>query len=237
MSWPITWPESVDLTGVPPTIKSLAESYARTSMAALTLHRVGGSPVTILPDTDWRQRGHVYRLDGVFGSFSINPSAEDLKDGFYEEVEALLLPGPVGAITEIRVDGEVLDPLAYRLEDGSRVIRLDGKSWPIFQSDDFTVTYLNSHAPGELGSYAAGVLAAEFLKVLNNDARNCRLPKSVTNVTRQGLTFEVAKGLFPDGLTGLPEVDAYLMLFNPFGLKVAPRVYSPDLPKHRQVWP
>lgn len=27
-----------------------------------------------------------------------------------------------------------------------------------------------------------------------------------------------------------------LMLFNPFGLRVMPRVYSPDLPRHRQVW-
>jgi hypothetical protein len=55
-------------------------------------------------------------------------------------------------------------------------------------------------------------------------------------VARQGITIEVATGMFPEGVTGMPEIDAYLMLFNPFGLRVMPRVYSPDLPRHRQVW-
>ena len=79
-------------------------------------------------------------------------------------------------------------------------------------------------------------MAAEWLKLFNNVKGGCRLPPSITSMTRQGISYTIERGMFPDGVTGIPEIDAYLMLWNPFGLKVAPRVYSLDLPEHRQVW-
>ena len=47
-------------------------------------------------------------------------------------------------------------------------------------------------------------------------------------VTRQGVTLELQTGMFPNGSTGIREVDAWLAGINPYGLKQAPRISSPD---------
>lgn len=244
MTWPITWPDSADIDSVDPAIKALCELYAGACLTALTLHRVGGNPVTIMPVSRDRIHGHYVWYSplpdeypvGMFYPGTLYPSAQDLKEALtVDRVEAISLPGPVGTVGEVRISGDVLDPAAYRIENGQYLVRLDGGSWPCDSGDNFTVTYTNSHPAGPLGAHAGGVMAAEWLKLLTN-SKSCRLPSSVTNVNRQGLTFEITRGMFPDGVTGLPEIDAFLMLWNPFGLKVAPRVYSPDLPVHRQVW-
>jgi hypothetical protein len=39
--------------------------------------------------------------------------------------------------------------------------------------------------------------------------------------------------MFPDGMTGIREVDAYLTSINPNALRQPPRVWSPDMPGHR----
>lgn len=245
MTWPITWPAEANIDTVEPPIKRLCEVYAIACMSALTLHRVGGPEVTIMPDGRHRLPGHYVMYDAALGVYApgyffpgtVFPSAADLLGTLsVSTVEAVELPGPVGEITEVRISGTVLDPMAYRIEDGRYLVRLDGGRWPFGSGDDFTVTYINSHPVDEMGSYAAGVMAMEWLKLLTNVKGGCRLPKSVTNIQRQGLTMELARGMFPDGVTGMPEVDAYIMLLNPFALKVMPRVYSPDLPRHRQVW-
>lgn len=240
MTWPVTWPDEAAADAAGPAIKELCEVYAVACMSALTLHRVGAGPVTIMPESrvrGWYGWGPYVSGEYPLGAFfpGVYPSAQDLK-GYVNltAVEALVLPGPVAAVTEVRVGGAVLPSGAYRVENDMYLVRTDGGSWPA-RGDGFTVTYLNSHTPGVMGSYAAGVMAEEWLKLLTRVKGGCRLPKSVTNVSRQGLTMEIARGMFPDGVTGMPEVDAYIMLLNPFGLKVAPRVYSPDLPDHRQV--
>jgi hypothetical protein len=244
MTWPITWPATVDTGSLDPSIKALAELYAGACMTALTLHRAGGNPVTIMPGVTNRTSGHYAWYAPVLdeyplGSFypgTFYPSALDLSTwSTVAKVEAINLPGPVGAVTEVRVDGAVLDPTLYRVENGNFLVRLDSLRWPQDSGDGFTVTYLNSAPVDAMGAHAGGVMAAEWLKLLTSD-KKCRLPSSVTNATRQGLTFQVTLGMFPSGVTGLPEIDAYLMLLNPFGLKVMPRVYSPDLPARRQIW-
>lgn len=245
MSWRITWPSSIDLDSLDPNIKALCEMYASACMGALTLHRVGGAPVKIMPTSVQRFTGYYgwlpslpeeYRLGAFFPGTSY-PSAADLQSvDALRSVDTLDLPGPVGAVTEVQIDGVILAPEEYRIENGRYLIRLDGSSWPVDSGDRFTVTYFNSHPVDDMGAYAAGVMAAEWLKLLTNSKGGCRLPRSVTNIQRQGLTMELARGMFPDGVTGMPEVDAYIMLLNPFALKVMPRVYSLDLPEHRQVW-
>lgn len=241
MTWPITWPASVDQTNLDPNIKLLCEVYASACMTALTLHRVGGNPVTIMPAPRHRLSGRWSwgtTFDGEYPLGTFYPSATALLGSLgLWEVEAIDLPGPVAAVHEVTINGAVLDPAAYRIENGRYLVRLDGDTWPRCEaSANFTVTYLNSHPVDQMGSIAAGVMAAEWLKLLNSD-KKCRLSATATSINRQGITMELTRGMFPDGVTGIPEIDAYLMLFNPFGLKVAPRVYSPDLPEHRQVWP
>jgi hypothetical protein len=243
MTWPITWPTGAEPTD--PNIKRLCELYASACMTALTLHRVGGNPVTIMPASRERIPGHYVWLSPVpdaypLGSFypgTFYPSAQDLKEPLtVTEVEAIDLPGPVGAVTEVLIDGVALDASNYRVEDGRYLVRLDSQPWPESSGDNFVVTYLNSYPVDEMGAHAAGIMANEWLKAITRSKDKCRLPSNATNVARQGITIEVATGMFPEGVTGMPEIDAYLMLFNPFGLRVMPRVYSPDLARNRQVW-
>jgi hypothetical protein len=244
--WPITWPDAANIEGVDPSVKRVCELYASACMTALTLHRVGGNPVTIMPGGKDRIPGHYVWFEalpdeypvGMFYPGLVYPSAQDLQAiHTVTEVEAVSLPGPVGTIVEVRINGIVLDAASYRIEDGKYLVRLDGQGWPHSSGDNFTVTYHNSHPVGELGAHAAGVMAWEWLKLITRNAKDkCKLPSTATNVNRAGITVEVAAGMFPENVTGLPEIDAYLLLWNPHQLRVAPRVYSPDLPRHRQVW-
>lgn len=245
MSWTITWPDADAAAALDPNLKRLCEVYATACMTALTLHRVGGNPVSIMPQSRERIPGHYVQWEampdlypvGYFYPGMFYPSAQDLQTPHtIAEVEAIDLPCPVGAVTEVLIDQVALAPENYRVESGRYLVRLDGESWPTDSGDNFVVTYFNSHPVDEMGAHAAGVMANEWLKLFTRSKDKCRLPSNATNVARQGITIEVATGMFPEGVTGLPEIDAYLMLWNPYGVRVLPRVYSPDLPKNRQVW-
>jgi hypothetical protein len=140
----------------------------------------------------------------------------------------------VGYVVSVRVDGVDLLPSAYQVEDGTRLVRLDGKSWPACAGDHFTVTYLQGYEVDELGEFVGGILANEFLMALT-DERKCRLPAETTSIARQGMNLTLETGLFPNGQTGIREVDLYIQMWNPNLLKVKPRVYSPDYKRPRTV--
>lgn len=149
------------------------------------------------------------------------------------ELSEVILPGKVAQVTSVMEDGIELDPSMYRL-DGNRLIRTDDDVFPACQdmrlSPDavgaFTVTYVPGVVPGPGGEFAAGVLACEFAKACTTG--KCRLPSSVVSVARQGVAMQFSQGMYPDGLTGIREVDAYILTVNPNSLKVPPMVWSPD---------
>ena len=148
------------------------------------------------------------------------------------------LPGPIYAISEVRVDGVVLDPSAYRVDNGTWLVRQDGGTWPQFQDyatpadEAFTVTYFIGSPVPAGGAVAAGTLACEFLRACAGGP--CRFPKRVTSVSRQGVTVS-AQETISAGSTGIPEVDAWVRAINPGGLREAPAVYSIDAPTARVV--
>ncbi|AXH44890.1 head-tail adaptor [Gordonia phage Gaea] len=134
----------------------------------------------------------------------------------------LYLPGPIAEITEIRIDADVLPDVAYRIIDGQYVRRVDGEHWPLRQNlnaDDGTpgawsVTYRRGVPVPAAGRLAAGVLAVEYLN--DREGRACRLPRGVTSASRQGLSIEVdARAYFTEGMTGVDEVDQWLLTVNP----------------------
>ena len=241
MQWTIDWPEAATAAkdAATPAQVELAESYAAASMRSLTLYRVGGLPRTVMPGGR-TCTSPVMKRD-MFYPAPYFPSSASLKAcncPLYcscAGVNGVLLTAPVGDILEVKVDGVVLDPDSYHVEDGERLIRHGiGAAWPACGGKDFTVTYLNAHKVDAMGAYAGGVLAFEFLKAITA-AKNCRLSARATAVSRQGINMELAPGMFPDGTTGLEEVDVYLRLWNPDGLKHAPAVYSIDAPAQREV--
>jgi hypothetical protein len=148
----------------------------------------------------------------------------------------LRLPGPVHEVTQVRVDGAVMPPATYRL-DGVWLIRDDGGGWPgcqdLNQAPDqvgtFEVRYRRGRPVPSEAAAAAGVYACEIAKACTSD-RTCRLPQRVTSIARQGVDVEFLDPttLANKGLTGIPEVDAWLRAVNPDRLPEPARVWSPD---------
>ena len=76
-----------------------------------------------------------------------------------------------------------------------------------------------------MAAYAAGVLAMEFAKACTGG--KCRLPANVTSISRQGVSYDIAAGAFPSGMTGLREVDSWIGLWNPEARRQATSVWYP----------
>ena len=153
------------------------------------------------------------------------------------------LTGPVHTVTAVRADGQLVDAAAYVVYEHRWLTRVDGASWPVCQdlaaADDqpgaFVVTYQRGVPVPKGGQWAAGTMACELAKAIVND-RECRLPRRVQSVVRQGVqrTFLDPAQLAKDGMTGLPEVDQWLAAVNPSRLPRDSVVWSPDLDRGRR---
>jgi hypothetical protein len=232
-------------------VQEYAVALAETSMRALTGYRVGGCPVTVRPcsrrcardSAAWYWAGSMFYPYIASNGEWVNACCES-DDCDHLGAERIFLLGPVGEITEVLIDGEVVSEAVYRVDNGNELVRTDGSVWPTTQnmvvgSDEvgaFAVTYLRGVPVDGLGTKAAGSLACEFAAGIVGG--RCRLPDNVTSITRQGVSMELAAGLFPSGKTGIREVDAYVMRWNPTNLTAPLRVYSPDLHEPRTTtWP
>lgn len=162
-----------------------------------------------------------------------------------DSMGTLQLPGPVASITEVRIDGAVLDPGAYRVDNGRLLVRLDGQPWPTCQDmtgdpatdeNTFQITYGRGRAVPIGGQIAAGVLACEMAKAVCNDG-TCKLPARVQTITRQGVTMAMIDN--GDGLargqTGIWLIDSWVAsITNPTRPST---VLSPDIrPKFRTTY-
>lgn len=134
-----------------------------------------------------------------------------------DSTPAFVLPGPVDSIERITIDGQVLDPSAYRVDSRKFLVRLDGGAWPTCQtmSRDITepgtwqVDYTRGVPVPVGGQVAAAVLACEFSKV---GTKECRLPRRVQSISRQGVTMAFLDS-FEDldkGHTGIWEIDSWV---------------------------
>jgi hypothetical protein len=165
----------------------------------------------------------------------------------------VLLSGyPVQEVTEVLIDGVLVDPATYRLDNHRWLTRVRDPAdldtvlvWPGCQNLDmentevgtFSVEYNFGEAPPAIGQAAAAELACELFKACNGSA--CQLPKGVVRVARQGVTLEKTpfvswgyvtgkRGNLQKGWsTGLALVDAFLNAYNPGGLVRQPVFWSP----------
>lgn len=149
-------------------------------------------------------------------------------------------PGPVAQVMEVRVDGVVVDPSAYRMDTFRGVptlVRIDGECWPQCQDMNVGVEDIGSftiaYQPGELlpsaGQMAAGMLACEFAK--DCVGQDCSLPQQLQSLSRNGVEVQVVdpNTLLDNGLTGIAMVDLWIRSVNPGRKSARGRIYSPDV--------
>lgn len=183
-------------------------------------------------------------LGGLFGGWWWNECGD--KCGCGTESYIRLAGYPVREIINVKLDGVIMNPAEYRLDQRYRLIRLPDPAnptqdqfWPSCQdlslADDqpgtISVTYKWGTPPPELGKRAAAQLAGEIWAACTGGAE-CQLPSKVTKVVRQGLTVDrilTTAELLRSGGSGLPMVDYFIAMVNPQGMKRRPAVFSPDL--------
>lgn len=143
---------------------------------------------------------------------------------------------PEGVV--VKIDGATLDPDAYRIDDSRYLVRIDGDGWPCCQDLEladteertFSVAYVFGKNPPIGGVRACEVYGDQLALAMNPSAEGeCRLPKNVVSVARQGVTTRFADpSMFAEkGLVGLASVDAWVMSVNQGGKRRRATVYFP----------
>lgn len=246
-----------DWDALDPEVQDRAVALASSTLVRLTGHRVGGCPITVRPCKAGCVTSNVrayWDMQSAWGAGGFWPHIEGgvwvnscgcVTDCSCTQLCEVELPGPVGRVDKVMLNGAAVAVDQYRV-DGNLVVWVGGTDcpWPTCQDmaaadtepGTFSITYLNSYPVDALGAYAAGVLSMEFARACVG-SNKCRLPPGVTTVTRAGVSYEVASGTFPGGVTGIREVDAFIALWNPGALRQQTQVWSPDLRSPRVVAP
>lgn len=199
-------------------------------------------------------RGHIVWYDWYSGYYGPGSWFCDSSPCGCTPLSTVWLAGyPVQAISEVKIDGAVIDPATYRLDRNRFLVRMRDPAfpdemlvWPGCQMLDlpdtepgtWSVTYSYGRQPPQLAIDAAAQLACEVYKQCLD--QECALPKGTTRVTRQGITIEkelfLSWGFQPRQTvsrakgwqTGLPLVDAFLAGVNPSGLIRQPTIWAPS---------
>lgn len=158
---------------------------------------------------------------------------------------------PVVSIEEVKINGDVVDPAGYRLDDWEYLTRLadsegNAQFWPSCQRLDvgpddpqsFAVSYSYGYDPPLPGVAAAAQLACELYKACTGGV--CDLPAGVTQIDRQGISIKRAPFLAwgkvqNNWATGLSFVDVFLAAYNPGGLTMPTTIWSPDVQQDAKI--
>lgn len=134
-------------------------------------------------------------------------------------VSSIRLPGPVNSIESVTVDGEMLAPEAYRVDNHKYLVRQDGGEWPVCndlskpdgEDGTWQVVYKQGVEVPRGGQIAAGVLACEFAKAVYKPT-DCRLPERIQTVTREGVTVGILDPFdgIDSGHTGIWLIDSWV---------------------------
>lgn len=251
------WPLDLDCLGLPDgdydDLIERAQSVASTILWRLSGRRWGTcvrtvrpcrrSCLTGVPSLAWSGRLVPYTIGGRWYNASVCGCTGEC--GCTELCE-VVLQGPVASIVEVLVDGAVVDPASYRLDSGGRLVREGDGCWPACQDlsappdglGAFAVVYERGIPVDDSATAAVTELTAELVRSCIPDC-DCRLPRTVTSRTMQGVSEDFGDLLeaVADGRTGLYLVDLWLSSVNPWRLPQAPRVLSPDRRGYRtEVW-
>lgn len=253
LGWTPVW-DTTQLTGISPAVTGQAIEAASNILWSLSGRRFGLNQLTIRPcrkdclgmdwgiltggQYGWWQLGGMYPrpmfFNGAWYNLTCGSCTTDCSCSFVSEA---LLPSPVSSITQVKLDGAVMPTASYRVDDYRKLVRIDGKQWPIcndLNKDDTQVgTWSVNVTFGEdvptIGKMALGELGLEFAKLLSGN-KNCMLPKPVQQIVRQGVTttFLDPNQLFANGRIGLYLCDLFITTVNPHGLHQFSTVYDID---------
>lgn len=154
-------------------------------------------------------------------------------------LERIKLPGTVNSINEVWIDGELLDPSAYKVNAYRWLARVDGGKWPctnnlsgeIGDPDTWTISYNYGKPVPADGRYAASIFACEVAK--EHCGGDSCLPQRLKSIEREGvsMTFPDPLEFLEHGEVGIYEVDLWLKSVNPSRLKRRARLHRPDRPR------
>lgn len=205
-------------------VQDRALMLASSSLQMLTYYRVGTCPITIRPCPTEPRCGCGWSPHIRNGSW-FNDCVHQSTCAPLSEVD---IPGPVGYIDSLLIDGVDIDVTTgdWRLDDGHLLVWQGEGDSPIPSTQDlnkpdtavgtWSITYSQSYPVLADGRLAVAYLAAEFAKACVPKAK-CSLPRGVTSVVRNGVSFSIEAGLFPGGLTGIDIVDQFILKWAPAG--------------------
>lgn len=149
--------------------------------------------------------------------------------GVYRAID-LGLAWPVRSVSEITINDVVLDAALYRVDDYSRIVRVDGECWPVCNTldangdnvgDSLKVTASYGIAPPILLKMAVVEIACQFKK--SCEGKPCEIDQGaaerIRSLTRRGVSIEVESviDLVAAGLTGNAIVDQALSVYGECG--------------------
>jgi len=243
---------------LPEDVRILSAQRAAEILWALTGRRFGGCPVT------WRPCSPRCSGAGGYRTWPVNTSATgNVGTWMFPYLDAgvwrncicpgscqcgarceVPMPSPVASVSEVKVDGAVIDPSAYRLDSVRGIpylVRTDGDCWPQCQTMDlndtevgtFSVTYTPGETLPVAGAAATGALAGEFAKACQG--AECALPDNLASLSRNGVevTMIDPTEVLNAGLTGVESVDLWVRSVNPARKAQPSKVWSPDAMRGR----
>ena len=146
-------------------------------------------------------------------------------------------------VVNARGDETVLDPANYRVDSMFR-IRIDGGvalPAPTYFGGRcrtaIQVEYVyGAPPPAPLANAIA--YYADQLELAASGSTECKLPKRVTSIARQGINMTILdpQDFLDKGRTGLPEVDTMLAVYNPGKAKARARLFTERNPPPRRLF-
>lgn len=236
-----------------PELAEAAEAMAVRHLYRWTGSRFGPCPVTIRPcRSDCRTQGQIIDNGGsglpVLWWMGASCGCGDTGDGCScARVCQINLTGPVVSVDEVWIDGVLLPPSSYRVDNARYLVRTDGECWPECndlaaphtEAGTWAVTYRSGLPVPPGGEAVAGVLACEIAKAVCKDS-SCALPTRVRSLSREGVTIAMLDDFtgLESGMTGIWLVDSWISVNRPHSRHAS--VWSPETENRRPrvtTWP
>jgi hypothetical protein len=192
----------------------------------------GGCTSTVVLDTPPGAQGP----DLCWFRWEVPWSVPELASGYRgvrPTVVAHLPDSPVTSIDAVTIGTtDLVADVDYVAELPAGLVRrlstVGDLEWPV----GTRITYTHGILPPIGGRRAAAMFAVELGKAWSGG--KCELPKRVTSVTRQGLSYDLAAASSGWG-TGIWEIDSWLLSVNPTHQSRRASAWSPDTMRARRT--